>query len=79
MDNRDLYLDYYSKNTGKFVLYPVSYCKVNALSFPASYNMIYTTKGLIKVLSYYGFCQFSAVITGNFIKFEKLQKQATNS
>lgn len=74
MDNATSYVQFYTNShIGNELLYPVSCSFVNACLFPISFN--FTTKDeLLGRLTFFGFEQRNAILTGNILLFQKAEK-----
>ena len=75
MDNATSYVQFYTNShIGNELLYPVSCSFVNACLFPISFNFTSETS-LLGRLTFFGFEQRNASLTGNIILFKKAEKE----
>lgn len=76
MDILTDYKEFYSCYTNnKLLYYPISYWFVNVNTFPISFNAVSQEKGLNSILSYLGYEQRNAVVSGDLLWFVKARKQ----
>ena len=75
MDNDERYTQFYTQlNEGSMFLYPLTFYFINSCLFPVSFNVL-TEDNLLGRLTFFGFEQHSASLSGNLIKFEKAKKE----
>jgi hypothetical protein len=74
---KELVQFYTNPHTGQLYLYPIEYTFLNVYSFPIAF-VFEINSDLLTRLVYLGYEQHNAVLTGNFIWFNKLKEQIDN-